>query len=133
MRVLRDVDPGAAVWTWGTDRTAAFYLRRAHQETIIHRVDAELALGDRTPVPADDGLDGLEELLAARDKEGLLKSFTRITKQCWDEKVTIGEGDAAVRGTGEELLLLMWGRRGLEGLEVFGDADIVAEWARLSP
>ncbi len=149
VRVLRGVDPGAPVWTWGTDRTAAFYIRRAHHETAVHRVDAELALGDRTPIPADDALDGLDELLTtvlpARVEEFPERSLhlhqtdgdgefmLEAVDGALDVRREHAKGDAAVRGTGEELLLLMWGRRGPDGLEVFGDADIVTEWARLSP
>ena len=43
------------------------------------------------------------------------------------------KGDAALRARGEDLLLVVWGRRGLEGLELFGDADIAAQWTKLAP
>ncbi len=37
------------------------------------------------------------------------------------------KGDVAVRGRAEDLLLLLWGRRevGVEGNQVFGDADLL--------
>jgi hypothetical protein len=44
-----------------------------------------------------------------------------------------GKGDAAVRGPAEDLLLLAWHRRGLDGLEVFGDAAVAEAWASLAP
>jgi hypothetical protein len=39
-------------------------------------------------------------------------------------------GDVAVRGRAEDLLLLLWGRRGIdaEGNEVFGDAELLARF-----
>ena len=41
-------------------------------------------------------------------------------------------GDAAVRGPVADLLLLVYGRRGPEGLEVFGDLDLLARWREAS-
>ncbi len=49
------------VWTWHpTDQTAGFWFRRMAHETLIHRVDAELAHGEASDVDeiiADDGID----------------------------------------------------------------------------
>jgi len=46
------------------DQTIAFWIRRMAQETVIHRVDAELAAGRPvTPIPADLAIDGIDELL----------------------------------------------------------------------
>ncbi|KMS79487.1 maleylpyruvate isomerase family mycothiol-dependent enzyme [Streptomyces sp. NRRL WC-3725] len=47
--VLRDTDPDAAMWAWGEDQHARFWARRMLCETLVHRVDAELAVG-REPV-----------------------------------------------------------------------------------
>ena len=41
-----------------------FWIRRMAQETVIHRVDAELALGEPfAPIPDDLALDGIDEVL----------------------------------------------------------------------
>ena len=46
------------------DRTVGFQIRRMAQETVIHRVDAELAAGQPVaPIPADLAIDGVDELL----------------------------------------------------------------------
>jgi uncharacterized protein (TIGR03083 family) len=46
------------------EQTVGFWIRRMAQETVIHRIDAELALGDTVePVPDDLALDGVDEVL----------------------------------------------------------------------
>ncbi|MEU7060692.1 maleylpyruvate isomerase family mycothiol-dependent enzyme [Streptomyces sp. NPDC046197] len=58
--VLRSTDPGAAMWAWGEDQHARFWARRMLFETLVHRVDAERAVGREStldPVLAADGVD----------------------------------------------------------------------------
>jgi len=58
--VLAGNAPDTAVWTWADDHTVGFIRRRQAHEALIHRVDAELTCGDRTPLDqalADDGVD----------------------------------------------------------------------------
>jgi hypothetical protein len=55
-------DP-AATW-YEPDQTVAFWIRRMAQETVIHRIDAELAAGRPvSPVPDDLAVDGIDEVL----------------------------------------------------------------------
>lgn len=55
-------DP-AGTW-YSPDQTVGFWIRRMAQETVIHRIDAELGTGQPvTPVPADVAVDGIDELL----------------------------------------------------------------------
>lgn len=51
--------------TWyAPDQTVGFWIRRMAQETVIHRIDAELAAGGPiTAVPDDLAVDGIDELL----------------------------------------------------------------------
>jgi uncharacterized protein (TIGR03083 family) len=60
-----DRDPGEEALTFfETDQTVGFWIRRMAQETVIHRIDAELASrGPVTPVPDDLAVDGVDELL----------------------------------------------------------------------
>lgn len=71
-------DPGG---TWYTpDPTVGFWFRRMAQETVIHRVDAELSAG--TPValiPDDLAIDGIDELL---------KVFLAYHSSKWPEDYT---------------------------------------------
>ncbi|MCQ3814292.1 MAG: maleylpyruvate isomerase N-terminal domain-containing protein [Acidimicrobiia bacterium] len=146
---LSETDPKTQLWTWGTDHTVRFFIRRAHLETTIHRVDAEQAVEDQTPVPAADSIDGVDELftevLAARER--ILPSGTLHLHQtdgagefmlaAVDGSISVShehaKGDAAIRATAEELFLCAWGRRSLDGLQLFGDIDIAAQWMALAP
>ena len=58
-------EPSDPTGTWyGPDQTVGFWIRRMAQETVIHRLDAELATGSPVaPVPADLAVDGVDELL----------------------------------------------------------------------
>jgi uncharacterized protein (TIGR03083 family) len=57
--------PEDVVGTWyGPDQTVGFWIRRMAQETVVHRVDAELGAGVAVaPVPDDLAIDGVDELL----------------------------------------------------------------------
>jgi uncharacterized protein (TIGR03083 family) len=57
--------PGDHAATWHEpDQTVGFWIRRMAQETVIHRIDAELGAGTAvTPVPDDLALDGIDEHL----------------------------------------------------------------------
>jgi predicted lipid carrier protein YhbT len=39
-----------------------------------------------------------------------------------------GKGDVAARGGASDLLLFLWGRAGLDALEVFGDKALLEDW-----
>ena len=51
--------------TWyEPDQSVGFWIRRMAQETVIHRIDAELGVGAPVaPVPDDLAIDGIDELL----------------------------------------------------------------------
>ena len=58
-------DPADRGGTWyALDPSVGFWFRRMAQESVMHRVDAELAAGgDVEPIPADLAIDGVDELL----------------------------------------------------------------------
>jgi uncharacterized protein (TIGR03083 family) len=61
---LPGTPPDAMVWTWSPqDHTARFIRRRQAHEALIHRVDAELAAGERTPLDPVLAADGVDEAL----------------------------------------------------------------------
>src|SRR5262249_28427268 len=70
-----DADPAL---TWhASDQTVKFWIRRMAQETVIHRLDAELALHtDPAPIPDDLALDGIDEVLHL---------FVAYGSQAWQE------------------------------------------------
>jgi uncharacterized protein (TIGR03083 family) len=57
--------PEDAAGTWySPDQTVGFWIRRMAQETVIHRIDAELGTGQPVaPIPDDLAVDGIDELL----------------------------------------------------------------------
>lgn len=140
---LRAVDdPQRPVYSFSpSHRRAGFWPRRMAHETTVHRVDAEQAvgrpLGPIDPAVAVDGIDevfsvyvpaaagarspgdGRTVHLHATDAEG----EWLIRFDPGDVAIETGhaKGDAAVRGPAGELLLWLWGRLPLDGLEVFGD------------
>lgn len=63
---LRNADPAEGAWSWASDtdlHTVGFTMRRQAHEALIHRVDAELAAGARTPVDPRLAADGFTECL----------------------------------------------------------------------
>jgi uncharacterized protein (TIGR03083 family) len=152
-------DPDGPAWTWyGPDQTVGFWVRRMAQETVIHRVDAELALGEASaPIPDDLAVDGIDEVLRVfleyatqtwRDDFGdqladwgdraVVVSTDggrwRVTVQPSGAVVTTdgaGDGQASVRGAAVPLLLWLWGRGGDGELAVDGDRTLVDHLRRL--
>jgi uncharacterized protein (TIGR03083 family) len=72
--------------TWyDPDQTVAFWIRRMAQETVIHRIDAELAAGlPVTKVPADLAVDGVDEVL---------KRFLAFGSVAWPEEFAQIKGE----------------------------------------
>jgi hypothetical protein len=52
----------SATW-WAPDQTVGFWARRMAQETAVHLVDAESAVGKPTSVDAALAVDGVDEVL----------------------------------------------------------------------
>jgi len=142
---LRNVgDPDRPVYSFAADhQRAGFWPRRMAHETAVHRVDAQQAVGGPVDgVDAAFAVDGIDEILTifvpalgdgrtpgdgrtvhlhATDAEG--EWLIRFEPDGLAVDTGHAKGDAAVRGPAGELLLWLWGRRPLEGLEVFGDDD----------
>jgi uncharacterized protein (TIGR03083 family) len=74
-------DPAEPSGTWyGPDQTVGFWIRRMAQESVIHRIDAELGAGvPVSPVPGDLAVDGVDELL---------KVFVAYSAGEWDDSFT---------------------------------------------
>jgi uncharacterized protein (TIGR03083 family) len=61
---LERADPADPAWTWSTEQTVGFTIRRQAHEALIHRLDAELAAGTVTPLDPGLAADGVREVLA---------------------------------------------------------------------
>lgn len=153
--------PVESTYTWyEPDQTVGFWARRMAQETVIHRIDAELALcSPAQPVPADLALDGVDEVLvvflayatgrwcddfgadlAGADGRPVLLasggSGWLVSPGAAGVSVEAGVGAgpvpaaATIRAEPEALLRWLWGRGG-DSVTVEGDVDLVARLRRL--
>jgi uncharacterized protein (TIGR03083 family) len=61
--ILAATAPETPVWTWADDKSAGFVRRRQAHEALIHRVDAELTAGERSPLDPRLSADGVDEAL----------------------------------------------------------------------
>ncbi|WP_328314469.1 maleylpyruvate isomerase family mycothiol-dependent enzyme [Streptomyces sp. NBC_00442] len=61
--VFADTTLDAPMWVWGADPHARFWVRRMLFETLVHRVDAELALGSTPLIDPALAADGVDEFL----------------------------------------------------------------------
>ncbi len=140
--VLATTDPATPVWTWAPQKDAGFVRRRMAQETVVHRVDAELAGGEASPIDhalAVDGIDELFQFFAPDRAEGAAPLDGSVHLHATDAEgewlVTAAggqlrfsrghaKGDATARAAAADLLLLLW-RRGHGPVEVLGDQAVL--------
>ncbi|AOP48076.1 maleylpyruvate isomerase family mycothiol-dependent enzyme [Streptomyces lydicus] len=150
-------DPNLPMWAWGADQHARFWARRMLFETLVHRVDAELALGLPPVIDRALAIDGIDEFLVnlpfaaffapkVANLRGAGDTLRfRATDADADWLVTLrpdGFGlapagrtadvtvDATVEATAADLLLLLYGRRrhDAEVVAVVGDQDLLLRW-----
>lgn len=83
-------DPAEPSGTWyEPDQTVGFWIRRMAQESVIHRIDAELGVGvPVSPVPDDLAVDGIDELL---------KVFVAYSVSKWTDYFTEALKDVPAR------------------------------------
>jgi uncharacterized protein (TIGR03083 family) len=83
--------------------TVYFWIRRMAHETVIHRVDAELAVAEEIrPIPRDLAVDGLDELMTdflAEVTRLFPEEFTAELTDWADRWVLVSAGDTAWRVT----------------------------------
>jgi len=77
--ILAAKSPDTEVWTWSSDHTVGFIRRRQAHEALIHRVDAELTAGARSPMNTPLSADGVDEAL--RIMYGGLPSWGSFTPE----------------------------------------------------
>lgn len=111
-QALRDTSPDTAVWTWANEQTAGFCGRRQAHEALIHRLDAELTAGARTPIDAALAADGVDEVLGVMygeppawgtftpDHDHVVRFAATDTGDAWS--VTIGRFAGLEPGDGAE-------------------------------
>lgn len=149
---LKEAGPDAPAWTFGPEPHARFWGRRMLHETLIHRIDAELALGITPKVEPEIAVDGLDELLTVIPRAGFgdrelphgdgetLHIHTSGGTRAGEWTVTLtpngytwarghAKGDAALRGEATPVLLVMYRRAPVsDAVQVFGDPTILNRW-----
>ncbi|MFI1501110.1 maleylpyruvate isomerase family mycothiol-dependent enzyme [Streptomyces platensis] len=132
-------DPDAPMWAWGADQHARFWMRRMLFETLVHRTDAERALGRRPVIDPALATDGVDEFLTnlpyatffaphvarLRGEGETLRFRCTDTDGDWlvrlrpdgfaagppaGEDTAAASADAGVQGAAADLLLLLYGR-----------------------
>ncbi|MEM1333782.1 MAG: maleylpyruvate isomerase N-terminal domain-containing protein, partial [Actinomycetota bacterium] len=134
-------------WVWG---------RRQAMETMLHRFDAETAVGSTSTFRTDLAVIGVHECfevgyLRSTDRDGLPFPTSSLHVHCTDDDLEPGagewllrlvegeyvlttehaKGDAALRGRAEDVLLVLMGRRDRSVLDVVGDPAAADAWLAL--
>ena len=152
---LRAVDPDAPMWAWGKDQHVRFWSRRQLHETLVHRMDAELALGRAPAASPATAADAVDEFLGnvapsaafspkvkkLRGDGGRLLLRATDEDREWtvtfvDDGFQVGPGteidqaSAVVEGAAVPLLLVLYGRMPAlpPAVSVSGDAALVDFW-----
>jgi uncharacterized protein (TIGR03083 family) len=149
IKTLTAADPALDCWHFlPAPSGTRFWARRQAHETAIHRVDAQLATTDPpTPVDTEFAVDGIDEILhgffgrrPTRLTSASPRSFGLVatdSPRTW--RVVIDSSgpvttpldspaDAVVTAPANDLYLLLWNRRYLDGLDVTGSPDAFDLW-----
>jgi uncharacterized protein (TIGR03083 family) len=129
-----DQDPSVPAWTFRPPGTVGFWQRRRCLETLVHRWDAEHALGIARPLDPELAGEGVAEVFdtmalrvidrgRASAPSQAIRLVATDTRSSW----TYGPGTpvATISATAENLLLMVWGRvpSNDEAIEWEGDRD----------
>lgn len=157
VETLGSVDPAGPVWhPFPVPRSTSVWPRRQAQETVVHRWDAQDAVGATTPIPTWLAADGVEEYLdvmlplmlqrgavslpsrpgvvvfelpGGRSRSATVDGDVLVTGLV--DAALADAADATVAGSAGDLLLVLWGRRGVEQLELRGDVALAGAWLSL--
>jgi uncharacterized protein (TIGR03083 family) len=150
---LLAANPDDAMWAWGLDQHVRFWSRRQLHETLVHRMDLELAAQINPSAEPDIAIDAIDEYLSNIEKVGknspdlaplrshgeTLAFRVRDTQTLW--AITFDEDgfnvsrtesafDAELVGSPVDLLLAILRRRDFAqgDIEVAGDRHLVEFW-----
>lgn len=142
--VLGTADQNAPIWTWSHQKDVAFVTRHQVQEAAVHRWDAETAAGRVFDVEPDLAADSVDEFLehstpSLNDDIQPLAGSLHLHATDIEGEWLIGEdeegqlkferghhkGDAALRASASDLLLMLYRRIGTDRGEILGDAGVV--------
>ena len=149
LATLAEVGLDRLVWNFAGDGPgpSSWWFRRQAHEAAVHRWDAEAATGEGTPIETELAADGIDEFLTIvlppdmsgtgcsrlhlHRTDGAGEWMVRFSPGPTEVTREHGKGDTAVRGAASDILLWLSNRSTGDGLEVFGDATLVARWPEL--
>ena len=154
----RDASASAPTW-YEPDQTVGFWIRRMAHESVVHRVDAELAAGaEPSVIPDDLAADGVDEVLKAFLEYGSEVSYEEFAEALSSSTgqtvlVTVGDrvwsvtlrpegvavagaepgskADARITGDPAAVLLWVWRRADDRVVTIEGDATLGAKFHEL--
>jgi uncharacterized protein (TIGR03083 family) len=146
---LDAISGDTAVWNPCNSSNPHWWTRRMGHETLIHRVDAELAAGHEiTSINPSCAVDSIDEMIdtffKTREKwrpgDGAsvhihctdVPGEWLLVQQGDDLIVTKqhAKGDLAIRGSAQDLLLFSYGRGGPANLDTFGNSALLDLWTK---
>jgi uncharacterized protein (TIGR03083 family) len=128
-------------WTIAPPATVGFWQRRRCLETVVHRWDAEHALGTGGPLDPLLAADGIAEVIDTMTprqirlgRTGAVPHAIRLVASDSASAWVLGPGDpaATIRATAAELMLLLWGRLPADDQVFTWDGDRDQAMATLS-
>lgn len=150
---LRAADPDCAMWAWGQDQHVRFWSRRQLHETLVHRMDLDLAMGRVPDTDARIAIDAIDEFLVnlksaagfspqVRELRGtgeVLRVRTIDADADWSIKLLpdgfeLTDGTemptASLRGPSTDVLLVLYRRLPLTSthVSVSGSQDLIDFW-----
>lgn len=143
-------DPAEPTLTFSpNDSTVLFWIRRMAHEVSVHRYDGELAHGDPTPIPDDEAIDGIDELLylmlevdeseeVSTDHPVDALVVVESAGHRWlcdvrARSVAVSDSDTAaaavtISGSALPVFLWLWGRADDDLVTLAGDAGALGEF-----
>ncbi|MBE1563811.1 maleylpyruvate isomerase family mycothiol-dependent enzyme [Nonomuraea africana] len=130
-----DADPSVEAWTFHPPGTVGFWQRRRCLEALLHRWDAEHALGTASVLPPELAGEGVAEVVDTMAPRQVVRgrarppgSAVRLDATDTGASWTYGPGApvAKVSGTAEHLLLMLWGRRPMVDEAFVWEGDVEA-------
>jgi uncharacterized protein (TIGR03083 family) len=153
LRTLRTGDPDQSMWAWGPDQHLRWWSRRQLHETLLHRMDVDLAGGHSPTCAPEIAVDAIDEFLAnlksaaafspkVRELRGsgqVLRVTTSDAGANWsirlgpdgfdvvDEMVSC---DAAIEGSEVQVLLVLYRRLPFSTAHVScsGNLELIDFW-----
>ena len=125
-------DPATPAWTFFPPYTVGFWRRRRCLETLVHRWDAQHALGMASrlePALCGDGIAEVIEVFVPRQvqrgRTAAPEAAVRLTATDLDSSWLLGPGEpvATLTGDAQELMLALWNRLPMPWTQLIGDHD----------